>query len=144
SNSRKRRTGSRQGVRRGQRADPQRRTRHLECEDFWFSFGPTPHLRLVFDNMLKPDWAPAGLACPIPASGISLSPPSQTHPTGSTAKVTAKVVDIEGKSVEKVEVTFEVTGGPNKGTKGTATSNASGEAEFTYTGGSSTGTDEVV
>ena len=115
-----------------------------EGEDFWFTFGPTAHLRLVFDDTLKQDWAPAGLPCAIPASGISLSPPTQTHPTGTSATVTAKVVDDEGKGIEGVEVTFAVTSGPNKGTEGTATTDASGEASFTYLGGPSPGTDEVV
>jgi hypothetical protein len=116
----------------------------FEGEDNWFTFGPTPHLRLVFDDVLKQDWAPAGLPCTIPASLISLSPPTQTHATGTTAMVTAKVVDIEGKPVEKVEVEFEVKNGPNKGKKGTMTTDASGEASFSYTGGPSPGTDEVV
>jgi Bacterial Ig-like domain (group 1) len=115
-----------------------------EGEDNWFTFGPTAHLRLVFDDMLKQNWAPAGLPCTIPASGITLSPSSQTHTTGTTATVTAKVVDIEGKPVEGVEVEFEVESGPNKGTTGKGTTNASGEATFSYTGGPSTGTDEVV
>jgi hypothetical protein len=115
-----------------------------EGEDFWFTFGPTPHLRLVFDDVLKQDWAPAGLPCTIPASGITLSPPSQTHTTGSTASVTAKVVDVEGHPVEGVEVEFEVESGPNKGKTGKATTDKSGEAEFSYTGGPSTGTDKVV
>ena len=115
-----------------------------EGEDDWFTFGPTPHLRLVFDDVLKQDWAPAGLPCSIPASGITLSPPSQTQTTGTTATVTAKVVDIEGNPVEGVEVEFEVESGPNKGTIGKATTDASGEASFSYTGGPSTGTDKVI
>jgi hypothetical protein len=115
-----------------------------EGEDFWFTFGPTPHLRLVFDDVLKQDWAPAGLPCSIPASGITLSPPSQTHTTGTTATVTAKVVDNEGNRVEGVEVEFEVESGPNKGRTGNATTDASGEASFSYSGGPSTGTDKVV
>src|SRR2546421_4540097 len=61
-----------------------------EGEDFWFTFGPTEHLRLVFDDMLEQSWAPAGLPCTIPASGITLEPPSQTHPARTTATVTAK------------------------------------------------------
>jgi Bacterial Ig-like domain (group 1) len=115
-----------------------------EGEDNWFTDTPSPHLRLVFDDMLKQDWAPAGLPCTIPASGITLSPPSQTHTTGSTATVTAKVVDIEGKPAEGVEVEFEVESGPNKGKTGKGITNASGEATFSYTGGPTTGADKVV
>jgi len=115
-----------------------------EGEDFWFTLGPTPHLRLVFDDALKQDWAPAGLPCSIPASGITLSPPSQAHTTGTTATVTAKVVDNEGNPVKGVEVEFEVESGPNKGTTGKATTDASGEANFSYPGGPSNGTDKVL
>jgi Bacterial Ig-like domain (group 1) len=115
-----------------------------EGEDNWFTDKPSAHLQLVFDDMLKQNWAPAGLPCTIPASGITLSPPSQTHTTGSTATVTAKVVDIEGKPVEGVEVEFEVESGPNKGKTGKGTTNASGEATFSYTGGPTTGTDKVI
>jgi hypothetical protein len=115
-----------------------------EGEDFWFTLGPTAHLRLVFDDMLEQDWGPAGLPCTIPASGISLSPPTQTHTTGSSATVTAKVVDDEGNGVEGISVNFEVTSGPNAGTSATASTDSSGEASFSYTGGSSPGTDTVV
>jgi Bacterial Ig-like domain (group 1) len=114
-----------------------------EGEDFWFTDGPTPHLRLVFDDMLKQPWSPAGLPCTIPASGISLSPLSQSHTTGTSATVTAKVVDDEGTAVPGVSVKFDVTAGPNAGLSGTATTDGSGEASFTYTG-SSVGTDTVL
>ena len=114
-----------------------------EGEDFWFTDGPTAHLRLVFDDMLKQPFSPAGLPCTIPASGISLSPPSQSHTTGTSATVTAKVVDDEGAAVPGVSVKFDVTAGPNAGLSGTATTDGSGEASFTYTG-SSVGTDTVL
>jgi hypothetical protein len=42
-----------------------------------------------------------------------------------------------------VEVTFDVTSGPNAGTSGTATTNSSGQATFTYTGKTTPGTDLV-
>jgi hypothetical protein len=115
-----------------------------EGEDFWFTFGPTEHLRLVFDDMLEQSWAPAGLPCTIPASGITLEPTSQTHAAGGMATVTAKVTDIEGKAIKGEEVSFEVTSGPNAGVTGSATTNSSGEATFTYTGSFSAGTDSVV
>jgi hypothetical protein len=114
-----------------------------EGEDFWFTDGHTPHLRLVFDDMLKQAWAPAGLPCTIPASGISLSPPSQSHQTGTTATVTAKVVNNEGKPVSGVSVKFDVKTGPNAGLSGTATTDPSGEASFSYSG-TSVGTDTLV
>ena len=115
-----------------------------EGGDNWFTFGHTNHRLVVFDDMLKQNWAPAGLPCAIPASGITLSPPTQTHEAGGTATVTAKVTNIEGAGVEGTEVSFEVTSGPNAGKTGTVKTNSSGEAEFTYTGSSTPGTDMVV
>jgi hypothetical protein len=113
-------------------------------EDDWFTFGPTAHLRLVFDNMLKQDFNPAGLPCTIPASLIELNPPTQTHEAGTTATVTAKVIDVEDKPKEKIPVSFEVKSGPNAGKTFSEETNASGEASFTYTGSSTPGTDKVI
>jgi hypothetical protein len=115
-----------------------------EGEDFWFTFGHTAHLRTVFDDMLEQNWAPAGLICPIPASGITLEPPTQSHEAGTTATVTAKVSDIEGVGKEGVSVTFEVTSGPNAGKTFTAPTGPSGEVNFTYTGSTTPGTDMLV
>jgi hypothetical protein len=115
-----------------------------EGEDFWFTFGHTPHLRLVFDDMLKQNWAPAGLPCTIPASGIVLTPPTQTHEGGATATVTAKVTNIEGAPVEGQEVAFEVVSGPNAGKSGTGKTDSAGEVPFSYVGSSTPGTDKVV
>jgi hypothetical protein len=114
-----------------------------EGEDFWFTFGPTSHLRLVFDDMLKQDWAPDGLPCTIPASGISLAPASQTQNTGSPATVTATVVDINGNPVSGQAVSFTVTSGPNAGVTGGATTDGAGHASFTYTS-ATTGTDTLI
>jgi hypothetical protein len=115
-----------------------------EGEDFWFTFGHTNHLRTVFDDMLEQNWAPAGLLCPIPASGITLEPPTQSHEAGTTATVTAKVSDIEGVGKEGVSVAFEVTSGPNAGKTFTAPTGPSGEVSFTYTGSTTPGTDTLV
>ena len=119
-----------------------------EGEDFWFTYGPEPHLKRVFDLMLeqafKPDGLPQGPDCPIPASGISLAPPTQTVTVGSPATVTAKVVDISGSGRPGVAVTFKVTSGPDAPLSGPGTSptDASGNASFTFTCGSF-GTDVV-
>jgi hypothetical protein len=114
-----------------------------EGEDFWFTFGPSVHLRQVFDDELKQNWAPDGLPCTIAASGITLSPEKQTKPSGGTATVTAKVTNSKGEAVLGVKVSFEVIEGPNKGQKGSSTTTSSGETSFTYpdTGGS--GTDKL-
>jgi hypothetical protein len=40
----------------------------FEGEDFWFTFGPDPHLKQVFDLMLGQRWNPDGLPRSLPAS----------------------------------------------------------------------------
>ncbi|TMB96889.1 MAG: hypothetical protein E6J40_09170, partial [Chloroflexi bacterium] len=114
-----------------------------EGEDNWFTDGPNAHQRQVFDLELKQNWAPDGLPCTVPASGISLAPPSQTQPVGGTATLTATVVDINGTPQPGVKVTFQITSGPNMAThNGTDMSitNASGQATETYSS-AVTGTD---
>jgi hypothetical protein len=127
-----------------------------EGEDFWFTWKADPtkgppdlaHLKQVFDLMLaqpfNPDGLPAGLACPIPASGIVLKPPSQTLFTGSTATVTATVTNNLGNPIAGQNVTFKVISGPDTGLSGTGTSptNASGDASFSFVG-ASPGTDTL-
>jgi hypothetical protein len=126
-----------------------------EGEDFWFtwkgtSLGPADlaHLKQVFDLVLaqpfNPDGLPAGLDCPIPASGIVLKPPSQTLLTGSTATVTATVTDGVGNAVAGTNVTFDVVSGPDSGLTGPGTSptDASGDASFSFVG-ASPGTDTL-
>ena len=126
-----------------------------EGEDFWFtwkgtSLGPADlaHLKQVFDLVLaqpfNPDGLPSGLSCPIPASGIVLKPPAQTHLTGATATVTATVTDNVGSPVSGTTVTFKVVSGPDAGLTGTGTSptDASGNASFDITG-PTPGTDTV-
>ncbi len=119
-----------------------------EGEDFWFDFGVTPvdttggHQRLVFDLMLKQAFNPDGLPCALPASGISLAPPTQTVTVGSPATVIAHVVDANNVGQSGIAVTFTVASGPDAGLSGPGTSptDGSGNASFTYTCGSG-GTD---
>ena len=124
-----------------------------EGEDFWFtwkgtSLGPADlaHLKQVFDLMLaqpfNPDGLSAGLDCPIPASGIVLKPPTQSLFTGSTATVTATVTNGVGNPVAGQSVTFKVVSGPDAGLTGTGTTNASGNATFSYVG-ATPGTDTL-
>jgi hypothetical protein len=124
-----------------------------EGEDFWFTWkgtglGPADlaHLKQVFDLMLaqpfNPDGLPAGLDCPIPASGIVLKPPSQSLFTGSTATVTATVTNGVGSPVAGQVVTFKVISGPDTGLTGTGTTDASGNASFSFVG-ATPGTDTL-
>jgi len=113
-----------------------------EGEDFWFTFGPTAHLREVFDLMLKQDYNPDGLPCALPASGIKLAPPTQSHNVGETATVTATVVDADNNGQPGINVTFSVLSGPDAGQTGSATTDGSGNASFSYVCGA-VGTDTV-
>ena len=126
-----------------------------EGEDFWFTWkgtalGPADlaHLKQVFDLVLaqpfNPDGLPAGLDCPIPASGIVLKPPAQTHLTGTTATVTATVTDGIGNGVAGTNVTFTVLSGPDAGLTGPGTSptDGSGNASFSFVG-ATLGTDTL-
>lgn len=83
-----------------------------EGEDFWLTFGPTAHLRLVFDLMLEQKFNPDGLPCALPASLISLAPATQTLGTGGSATVTAQVVDANNVGQAGVSVTFTLVSGP--------------------------------
>jgi hypothetical protein len=86
-------------------------------------------------------WTVIGHA-PCPSSVLSLMPPSQTHPVGTTATVTAAFTNSCNQPLQNVSVTFRVQSGPNAGRTGTATTDASGMATFTY-GSVLTGTDTV-
>ncbi|HLM86775.1 MAG TPA: Ig-like domain-containing protein [Solirubrobacteraceae bacterium] len=92
----------------------------------------------------SPNSSLAGLAVvgeiAVSAPSITLIPPSGEDPVGTTHTVTATVSE-GGKPQMGVTVTFKATG-PNAQT-GTGTTNASGEATFTYTG-EHAGTDTIV
>jgi hypothetical protein len=75
--------------------------------------------------------------------GIVLSPPEASNPVGTQHTVTAKVVDDDGNPVQGRLVTFNVVSGPNQGDNGTDTTDANGEATFTYTGDGGPGEDTI-
>ena len=114
-----------------------------EGGDFWFSFGATAHLKLVFDDMLAQPFNPDGLSCPFAASGITLSPATSTNPIGTPHTDTATVVDVNHVPRSGVTVTFTITSGPDSGATGTGVTNASGQATFTFTDTTLPGTDKV-
>ena len=74
---------------------------------------------------------------------ISLDPPTATNTIGEDHTVTATVNDAAGDPLADVDVTFEVIDGPNAGDTGSDTTDASGQATFTYTGDGGTGTDTI-
>jgi hypothetical protein len=85
-------------------------------------------------------WTPIGQqACS--SAALTLSPPTQTHPIGSTATVTADFSNSCGP-LSNTSVTFGVLSGPNNGTTGTAATDANGMASFSYSSLKS-GTDTV-
>lgn len=83
-----------------------------------------------------------GAAVTLP-SAITLTPGSATNPVGTSHTVTATVRDQAGAPRAQQTVTFTVTAGPNTGATGTAVTNASGQATFTYTSNGTAGTDTI-
>ncbi|MBN1244336.1 Ig-like domain-containing protein [Candidatus Bathyarchaeota archaeon] len=65
-------------------------------------------------------------------SGLTLSPATATNPVDTTHTVTASVKDIINDPVPGVLVTFNILTGPNAGATGTATTDANGEATFSW------------
>jgi hypothetical protein len=63
---------------------------------------------------------------------LTLTPATDTNPVGTQHTVTATVRDVGGNPVPGVIVRFSVTGANTA--SGSATTNASGQATFTYTG----------
>ena len=64
--------------------------------------------------------------------GVTLGPASQSAAAGTNQTVTANVQDSHGSPISGRAVTFTVTSGANNGVSGTASTNASGVASFTY------------
>lgn len=112
-------------------------------EDFWFTFGPSPHLRLVFDNMLTQPWDPDNLPGTNDASGITLFPSTQTVALGTTPGLIATVSDASGNPAVGVTVTLNVTSGPDQGETGSGVTDTSGQVLFTITNSGTAGTDNV-
>ena len=75
--------------------------------------------------------------------GIILTPLEAENPVGTTHTVTAKVQDDNGDPVAGRNVDFVITSGPNAGLMASATTDANGEATWTYQGDTA-GTDVIV
>ncbi|MEI6208718.1 MAG: VWA domain-containing protein [Desulfuromonadales bacterium] len=93
------------------------------------------------DNIFFAYFSTSGAA--IVGEGIVLSPDTASKKPGDSHTVTATVVNTLGVPVSGKSVTFSVVSGPNTGKTGTATTNSSGIASFTYTIGATTGTDSI-
>src|SRR5215469_3275683 len=88
-------------------------------------------------------WRPIGAA----ASGsgkasLSLSSSASSQSVGQSVTETATLLDGSGSPDPNANVTFTVSSGPDAGLKGSAFTNSSGQAAFTYTGTAS-GTDTI-
>ncbi len=83
-----------------------------------------------------------GSSVQLPGS-ITLEPSSGENAVGTIHTVTATVRNTTGAVQAGVQVTFVVTAGPNVGVRGTGTTDANGQARFTWTGSGGPGEDTV-
>lgn len=67
------------------------------------------------------------------SSSITLSPSTSIQAAGTAYTATALVQDAGNQPIANVVVDFTVLSGPNAGKKGSGTTNAQGQATFTYT-----------
>ncbi len=115
----------------------------------FLSFAPNANLREIWVQQLQQPFDPSNLPCGFTVVGITLDPETAENNVGEDHTVTATLSDLLGEPQEGVEVSFEVTSGPNAGTTGTCspadcTSDAAGQVSFTYTGDGGVGTDEII
>jgi len=101
------------------------------------------NLAKIWLQELQQPFNPDNLPCAVPVAGISLTPETATNDTGTDHTVTATVIDLLGDPTADVSISFDVTDGPNVGDTGSDTTDASGQATFTYTGDGGVGTDTI-
>jgi hypothetical protein len=90
----------------------------------------------VCSNIVSKNWVQ-------PTESIVLTPVTATNPVGTSHTVTATLQANAGAPVPNRQVRFRVTSGPNANAAGSANTNASGRAEFTYTSNGTVGTDTI-
>jgi uncharacterized repeat protein (TIGR01451 family) len=74
---------------------------------------------------------------------ITLEPATDTNPVGGSHTVTATIKNARGEPVSGRNVSFSVDSGPNAGKTGSGTTDANGQATFTYTDTGGAGTDTI-
>lgn len=89
-----------------------------EGEDFWFTDGPDPHLKLVFDNMLNQHWNPDKLpattfVCTTCASTVTTKLSSTVVPAGTAITDSATVVGASATGTATGKITFTVYSDPH-------------------------------
>jgi hypothetical protein len=82
-------------------------------EDFWYTFGPRPHLRQVFDDMLNQHWNPDKLpnttfVCTTCASTVTTKLSSTAVPAGTAITDSATIVGASGAGSATGKATFTV------------------------------------
>ena len=87
-------------------------------------------------------WRTAFYSCLETIETIDLCPTSETNLTDTPHTVTATVRDEFLVPIAGITVSFNITSGPHAGGNGADTTDANGEATFTYTG-TSDGTDTI-
>ncbi len=107
-----------------------------------FSIGEA-NLRKIWVQELQQPFNPSNLPCGVTVVGITLAPPSDSNMVGEDHTVTATLTDLLGNPQPGILVNFNVISGPNAGAAGSDTTDASGQASFTYTGTGGTGIDEI-
>lgn len=93
------------------------------------------------DGNESTQWTLVG-AQPCAGASLSLTPPSQDEQVGDTATVTGTLTNGCGTALQGASMAFSVTSGPNAGVAGSGTTDASGQAAFSYSS-LSAGTDTV-
>ena len=83
---------------------------------------------------LDPQTGKSVLPCLVPVVGLQLTPETATNPVNKYHTLTAKAVNQLGNPLPGITVTFTVKAGPHAGTGGTAVTDSSGQAIFSYKG----------
>jgi hypothetical protein len=97
----------------------------------------------------NPAYAPSDGTCEplrVIDANTSLSPATATNPVGRSHTVTCTINVNDGSGfvgASGATCSISVTAGPNTGTKGTCSTNASGQCSFSYTSNGTAGTDTI-
>lgn len=113
----------------------------LDVDYLGSGFDPAAGLRKIWVQELQS--ASALLPCGIKVVGITLSPASATNIVGQTHTVTATLTDLLGNPQPSILVIFSIISGPNSPFNASGTTDASGQASFTYTGSGGVGQDKI-
>ena len=116
--------------------------------NFASTLAPSPSLPLLADstgqNPLS-QLVAVGPSAPVtaPPASLALTPSTASNPVGANGSVTATAKDANGLPVAGALVFFAFNSGPNTGPAGPLTTDANGNAVFTYTGNGGAGTDVI-